>query len=89
MSPLKGMKLKRLNFGYTAVSDISPLEGMPLTDLTFDNTAVIDLTPLKGMALKQLRCDFNPRRDAAIIRAIPTLEEINGKPAADFWKDAP
>jgi eukaryotic-like serine/threonine-protein kinase len=86
LSPLKGMKLTRLNFGFTGVSDLSPLEGMPLTDLTFDNTAVTDLTPLKGMALKQLRCDFNSHRDAAVLRSMPTLEEINGIPAAEFWK---
>lgn len=30
--------------------------------------------------------DFKPERDAAILRSIMTLESINGKPAAEFWK---
>jgi hypothetical protein len=28
-----------------------------------------------------------PAHDAKILRAIKTLEKINGKPAAEFWKD--
>ena len=45
-----------------------------------------DLSPLKGMPLKTLGCDFKPERDAEILRSIKTLETINGKPAAEFWK---
>jgi hypothetical protein len=39
------------------------------------------------MPLKELDCDFRPGRDTAILRSITTLEKINGKPAAEFWKD--
>jgi Leucine-rich repeat (LRR) protein len=39
------------------------------------------------MPLKELICDFQPDRDAEILRSIKTLEKINGKPAAEFWKD--
>ena len=46
-----------------------------------------DLSPLKGMPLKELGCDFKPERDAEILRSIKTLETINGKPAAEFWKE--
>jgi hypothetical protein len=45
------------------------------------------LAPLKDMPLKELWCDFKPARDAEILRAIKTLEKINGKPAAEFWKE--
>jgi hypothetical protein len=38
------------------------------------------------MPLKELRCDFKPERDADILRSIKTLEKINDKPAAEFWK---
>jgi len=69
------------------VSDLSPLKDMQLTDLHCDSTKVTDLSPLKGMPLKELWCDFKPERDAEILRSIKTLEKINDKPAADFWKE--
>jgi hypothetical protein len=48
---------------------------------------VTDLSPLKEMPLRDLRCDFKFERDAAILRSIKTLETINQKPAAQFWKE--
>jgi hypothetical protein len=39
------------------------------------------------MPLTNLNCDFQPERDAAILRSIKTLEQINAKPAAEFWKE--
>jgi hypothetical protein len=87
LSPLKGMKLTALSCVATEVKDLSPLQGMPLTHLDCGQTKVTDLSPLRGMPLKVLNCDFKPERDAAILREIKTLETINGKPAAQFWKD--
>ena len=34
------------------------------------------------------KCDFKFERDAEILRSIKTLETINEKPAAQFWKEA-
>ncbi len=45
-----------------------------------------DLSPLKDLPLTKIECDFQPERDAKILRAIRTLETINGKPAEEFWK---
>ena len=87
LSPLAGMQLTCLTCFYTRVSDLSPLAGMPLTTLICSRSKVSDLTPLKGMPLKVLWCDFKPERDAEILRSIETLEKINDKPAADFWKE--
>jgi hypothetical protein len=39
------------------------------------------------MPLTKLLCDFRPERDAALLRSIKTLEKINEKPAAEFWKE--
>jgi Leucine-rich repeat (LRR) protein len=86
LSSLKGMKLTYLQIRGTPVSDLSPLKDMPLTGLDCSGTKVTDLSPLRGMPLKDLVCDFDPERDAAILQAIKTLETINGKPAAEFWK---
>jgi hypothetical protein len=36
--------------------------------------------------VKVLGCDFKPDRDTEVLRSIKTLEFINGKPAAEFWK---
>jgi Leucine-rich repeat (LRR) protein len=87
LSPLKDMKLTMFHCFDSKVSDLSPLKGMPLTILDCHNTLVTDLSPLKGMPLKNLYCDFDPKRDADILHSLKTLETINGKPAAEFWKD--
>jgi hypothetical protein len=87
VTPLAGMKLTDLRLDSTRVSDLTPLKGMPLKGLSCGATKVTDLTPLKGMPLKALQCDFKPERDAEVLRSLKTLEKINGKPAADFWKE--
>jgi Leucine-rich repeat (LRR) protein len=71
----------------TIRSDLSPLKDMKLTTLYCGGTQVSDLSPLKGMPLKELFCDFKPERDAELLHSIPTLQTINGKSAAAFWKD--
>ena len=79
--------LKILHLRGTEVSDLSLLEGMPLTDLNLVGSAVKDLSPLEGLPLENLRCDFQRTRDTKILRMIKTLKTINGKPAAQFWKE--
>ena len=69
------------------VRDLGPLKGMPLTELFFEGTGVTDVAVLKDLPLKKISCDFQAERDAKILRAIKTLEEINGVPAEKFWKD--
>src|SRR5262249_16886734 len=71
----------------TRVSDLSPLVGMKLTGFSCNGSRVTDLSPLRGMPLKDLGCDFKPERDTDILRSFKTLEIINQKPAAEFWKD--
>jgi hypothetical protein len=59
---------------------------MKLTQLWCHETRVTDLSPLRGMPLQEISCNFKPERDAVILRSIKTLEKINDKPAAEFWK---
>jgi serine/threonine protein kinase/formylglycine-generating enzyme required for sulfatase activity len=87
LAPLAGMPLTGLAVGSTQVSDLSVLEGMPLTDLYCNDAKVTNLSPLKGMSLTFLSCDFKPERDTELLRSIKTLETINNKPAAEFWKE--
>jgi len=86
LSPLKGMPLTTLYCYDTAINDLSPLQGMKLTTLWCQNTKVSDFSVLKDMPLKSLGCDFDPNRDTDLIHSIKTLEQINGKNIADFWK---
>jgi serine/threonine protein kinase/Leucine-rich repeat (LRR) protein len=88
LKPLAGMPLSHLECGYTPVADLSPLVGLKLTFLTCERSRVTDLSALKDMPLKEVRCDFVPARDAATLRAIKTLEKINGQPAAEILKQA-
>jgi hypothetical protein len=85
LAPLRGMPLQRLSL--TGVTDLSPLRGMPLQALDLRSTPLSDPTPLQGLPLKEIVCDFEPKRDAEKLRSLRSLEKINGKPAAEFWKE--
>jgi formylglycine-generating enzyme required for sulfatase activity/serine/threonine protein kinase len=87
LAPLRGMKLDNLSFAFTEVADLSPLRGMKLTTLGCKATKVTDLSVLREMPLKILYCDFQAQRDAAILRSIKTLERIDDRPVAEFWKE--
>ena len=81
------LKLDKLWVARTYVADLSPLKNMPLTFLACGGAKVVDLSPLKGSPLRWIECDFQPERDGDILRSIPTLETINGRPVADCWKE--
>ena len=87
LKSLKGMRLKHLCIYQTRVADLAPLRGMALEKLQMSGTAVTDLAPLKGMPLTYLTLDFRAERDAEFLRSFKTLETINGKSAAEFWKE--
>lgn len=89
LTPLARLPLKELTCSGTNIADLSPLAGTPLTALHCPSTRVSDFSPLKGLPLKEISGNFNLPRDAAILRSINTLEKINGKPAAEFWKQFP
>jgi hypothetical protein len=75
------------SLGGTKVTSLSALKELRLTALDCEGVHLKDLSPLKRMPLKELRCDFEPERDAEILRSIKTLESINGKPVKEFWKE--
>jgi hypothetical protein len=87
LSPLKGMPLKRLNIHQTRVKDLSPLNGMKLEWFCFYEQPVKDISVLKDMPLRGVECNFQRERDEAVLRSIKTLEIINRKPVAQFWKE--
>jgi hypothetical protein len=87
LKPLKGMPLEAVSLIATPVTDISPLRGMALKELNVNHSSVTDHSPVRGMPLTMLRLDFQAERDADIVRSLKTLQSINDKPAADFWKE--
>ncbi len=87
LSPVRGMPLANLNLVRTKVTDLSPLAGMKLKSFAISETAgITSLAPLLGTPIEGLQCDFEPERDAAVLRCIKTLKTINNLPAAEFWK---
>jgi hypothetical protein len=87
LEPLRGMPLIALWCNHTQLSDLSPLKEMRLEWITLHGTKVGDLSPLKGMPLTKIYLDFDAKRDGELLRSLPTLEQINDKPVAEFWKE--
>ncbi|MFN0053794.1 MAG: hypothetical protein ACKV0T_16565 [Planctomycetales bacterium] len=87
LSPLRGVPLTTLVMLNSRVSDLSPLQGMPIANLQLQGSPVTDLSPLVDLPLKELQCTFEPPRDARVLRSITSLQKINTKPAAEFWKE--
>lgn len=88
LCPVKGMPLKSLNLFNCPARDLSPLKGMPLEELiihTFDK--VEDLTPIQSLPLKAISCVNKTERDVALLRSLKTVNKINSKPVAEFWKE--
>jgi serine/threonine protein kinase len=89
LTPLKGMPLQNLEIEQTRVKDLSALKGAKLETFHYNGTLLEDVSVLKDMPLRQVTCDFRRERDEVVLRAIQTLQTINGKPAAQFWKELP
>ncbi|HVJ68364.1 MAG TPA: protein kinase [Caulifigura sp.] len=71
------------------------IEGGVVTSLEVPSPLVLDLTPLQTLAgLKAftgrdtLGYDNQAASDRDFLRSLESLETINGKPAAQFWKEA-
>lgn len=90
LTPLQGLKLRRLNLSNdTVVTNFAVLQGMPLEQLQCQLTRLRELAVLRDAPLKSLECDALLLGDAQnldSLRAIKTLETLNGKPIAEFWK---
>lgn len=87
LTPLTGLPLDELLIQETLVRDLTPLRGMKLRKLCGAGSGVTDLGALRGMPLVELSCNFDPSRDADIIRDFPALDLINGKSPIEFWNE--
>lgn len=87
LSPLKGKKLTSLYCGNTLINDLTPLQDMPFNEFHCQGAKVTDYSPLKGSSMTRLSLDFKPDRDTELLHTMKKLVWINGKSAAEFWKD--
>jgi hypothetical protein len=56
------------------VSDLAPLRPIAsLKVLDVRGSRVTDLRPVQGLLLESVACDFEPKRDAPVLRAMPTF----------------
>ena len=88
LAPLERSPLKTLECHRSEVADLTPLNGMnQLFGLNVLSTKVTDFSPLKDTpGLRLLWCDFVEKRDADVLRAVKSLEQINDRPVALFWQ---
>jgi hypothetical protein len=87
ISVLAGMKsLRRLILEAMPVSDLTPLQDLGLKDLRINGTQVTDLSPIKRLPLQTLKLDYRAAHKD-FVRSFKGLEQINDKPAADFWNE--
>jgi Leucine-rich repeat (LRR) protein len=85
LSPLKGMKLTRLECYDTKVSDLSPLQGMPLAYLMCNQTQVSDLSPLRGMPLTYVLIGSTLVSDLSPLQGMPlTTLRLNHTQVSDL-----
>lgn len=84
LAPLATTPLVRLDCHETPLRDLVPIEGMKITELNLGDCRIVEFGPLATMRLRKITADFDADRDAALLKSIPTLEEINGQPAERF-----
>ena len=86
LTPLKDLPLTELVCARTRITSLAPLKGMTtLRVLHCDANRLDDLTPIGGLSLRELSIDFDRDRHGKVLRAMKTLEKINGMPAEQFW----
>lgn len=90
LSALSGMSLETLKISGTKVSNLAPIKGMPLRELECVNCPLNDLSQLRDLPqLRRLVVTVKNSEEVDILRMVPTLTEINLKPASEVLGMAP
>ncbi len=92
LTPLKDMKLQRLNIAGTAARDLSPIADMPLVELSCaDCTKLTDISPLKQCTQLEVLLLPPNAKNIAFLRNLKSLRVLSYKnlmqPVAEFWKE--
>lgn len=87
LGPLRDMPLEQLNIASSRVTDLTPLAGLPLKALHLEKCLDLhDLRPLKGLKLVEIQLPPQVTSGLEMLQNMTTLEKIDGKPAATFWR---
>jgi Leucine-rich repeat (LRR) protein len=89
LAPLQGMPLQTLRLGFTQVTNLKPLQESPLRSLDLRDSPVKDLSPLAKLPLRGLDVRGTKVVDWSPLKTIATLEQINDRPAKEFWATVP
>ena len=71
INALRGMRLVKLDIGFTSVRSLESLHGMPLRELSLKGCPVSDLTPLTGMSLERLDIYDTEVTNVKVLEAMP------------------
>jgi Leucine-rich repeat (LRR) protein len=90
VAALQGLPLEQVVLADTRVTDLAPLGTIPtLRDLSFSGEGAADLTPVWEMPLRSLSLrELEGAPDEGLkarVRSLYTLEQINGRPAIEYW----
>jgi hypothetical protein len=89
LAPLRGLPLETVSLFGSGVTDLVPIAQKHLTSLDCRSThrGTPDLFPLQRTSLRELWCaEKAARASAEVLRGIKTLERINDKAAATYWR---
>jgi hypothetical protein len=83
------MPIGNLDLRNSQVQDLTSIRGMPLHYLSLKGcTAVHDVSAIEGMKLETLYVPPTVSKGMPFARQMTSLKTIDGKPAAQFWKES-
>ncbi len=88
-SVLKKLRVTLLYLNTTPhLKDISFVSEMSLRVLNIRDTGVTDLSPLAGTGIEELDCNADIPVTAELLRSLPKLKKLNGKPVEEWRQKA-
>ena len=78
--------MEYLEMNATNVTELSPIADCPIRFLLIDATKITHWEPLRKMPLEELQCPNPTPELLAVLKALPKLKTINGRPAAEVLK---
>lgn len=84
LSVIAGMKLHTLWIHHLQLSAPPPVAGMGVKVVNMESASGVSLATFQGMPLERVQFSFERHRDLPLLRSFTTLQQINGKPAAEF-----
>ena len=85
LADLADSPLQELRMAHAFVTDLAPVRSLPeLRFLDCKGCPIASLEPLVGGSVEQLTLDYQPARDAAVLKSLASLRKINDMPVEEF-----